>query len=169
MTIRKAIVSVLGVLQELAATDTLAGFIDQRLNANATTTAVTATNTNLSFAMAANEVWEVEFQGTVQCSGIGGVKFAIGAPAGATIEGWIVSSTSAILTKSEQRVNAINTLSATALHTVATTPGSDTLKFTIVNGSTAGNCVLQIASVTSGQTTTVSLGSYWKARRALNV
>ncbi len=169
MAIRKAIVSILGVIQELAAADTLAGFVDQKLNANATTSAIAATNTNLSFAMAANEIWEVEFQGTAQCSSTGGTKYAISAPTGATVEGWIVSSTSAILTKSEQRLTAINTLSATALHTVATTPGSDVVKFTITNGSTAGNCVLQIASVISGQMTTLFAGSYWKARRSLSV
>jgi hypothetical protein len=72
----------------------------QRLNANATTTVVGATNTNLSFAMAANEVWKVEIEATAQCSGIGGIKYAIGAPAGATIEGWILSSGAAILTLS---------------------------------------------------------------------
>lgn len=169
MSIRKALVSILGALQELPGGDTLYGFIDQRLNANATTTLATATNTLLSFAMAANEVWEVEFQGTVQCSGVGGSKFAISAPAAATIEGWIRSSGAAILTQVFQRITAVNTLSATAMHTVAATPGPDIIKFAIVNGATPGNCVLQIASVTAGQTTTVSLGSYWKARKALSV
>jgi hypothetical protein len=141
----------------------------QRLNANATTTVVTATATNLSFAMAASEAWEVEFQGTVQCSGSGGSKFSIGAPAAATIEGWIRSSLAAITTLSYQRVTAVNTLNATALHTVATTPGPDVIKFSIVNGAVAGNCALQIASVTAGQTTTVFAGSYWKARRVVSV
>jgi hypothetical protein len=141
----------------------------QRLNANATTTVVTATATNLSFAMAANEAWEVEAQLTAQCSGVGGSKYAIGAPAAATIEGWIRSSLGAITTLSYQRLIAVNTLNATALHTVATTPAPDVLKFSIVNGAVAGNCVLQIASVTAAQTTTLFLGSYWKARRVVSV
>jgi hypothetical protein len=141
----------------------------QRLNANATTTVVTATATNLSFAMAANEAWEVEAQLTAQCSGVGGSKFAIGTPAGATIEGWIRSSLGTITTLSYQRIVAVNALNATALHTVATTPGPDVIKFAIVNGAVAGNCVLQIASVTATQTTTLFLGSYWKARRVVSV
>jgi hypothetical protein len=141
----------------------------QRLNANATSAVVAATATHLSFAMLANEAWEVEFQGTVQCSGAGGSKFAIGAPAAATIEGWIFSSLGAITTLSYQRLTAVNTLNAVALHTVAAVPAPDVLKFSIVNGAAPGNCVLQIASVTAGQTTTVSLGSTWKARRVVNV
>jgi len=39
----------------------------------------------------------------------------------------------------------------------------------LTNGAVAGNCVLQIASVTAGQTTTVFAGSFWKARRVLGV
>jgi hypothetical protein len=45
------------------------------------------------------------------------------------------------------------------LHTVATTPGPDVIRFVITNGSTAGTVAIQAASVTSGQTTTLFLGS----------
>src|ERR1700730_10472131 len=88
-----------------------------------TTTGVAATTiTGLSFNVLVNEVWTVEAKLTAQCSAAAGIAYAVTAPAGSTIEGWVQSSTSAILTLSYQRLVAINTLTATALHTVATTP-----------------------------------------------
>jgi hypothetical protein len=135
------------------------------LAANFTTTVVAATSTLLSFNIGANETWVVDVQLTAQCSGTGGTKYAVAAPAGATIEGWIYSSLAAITTLSYQRITAINTLNATALHTVATTPGGDIIRFTVVNGSTAGVVAIQAASVTAGQTTTVFLGSGMRAQR----
>lgn len=169
MTARKAIVQIAGVLQEIPTADTLAMYPAVRINVNATSTIVTAASTNLLFAMAANDVWEVEFQGTMQCSSTGGSKYAIGAPSGATIEGWIYSSLAAITSPSYQRVVAINTLNATALHTVATTPAPDVIKFAIVNGATPGNCSIQIASVITAQTTTLFAGAYLHACRLVNV
>lgn len=105
--------------------------------------------------MAANDIWIVDVQITAQCSSTGGVKYQITTPAGATIEGWLLSSTSAITTLSYQRITAINTLTSTLVHTVATTPAPDVLRFTVTNGSTVGNCVIAVASGTSGQTTTL--------------
>jgi hypothetical protein len=137
------------------------------LAANFTTTNATATSTALSFAIGANEVWIVDVQATTQCSSTGGTKYAVAAPSGATIEGWIYSSGAAITTLVYQRIVAINTLSATLLHTVATTPGPDILRFVVTNGATAGAVTLQAASGTSGQTTTISLGSSMVARRAV--
>jgi hypothetical protein len=136
------------------------------LSANFTTTATTAASTNLSFAIGPNETWFVDVQLTTQCSSTGGSKFAVSAPTGAAIEGWIYSSLAAITTLSYQRLTAIATLSATALHTVATTPAPDKLQFVIQNGSTAGTVTIQAASVTSGQTTTIFLNSGLRATRA---
>lgn len=136
-----------------------------RLMTNFTTTNLTATSTALSFNIAANEVWVVDVQLTAQCSGTGGSKYAVAAPAGATIEGWVYSSTTTITTVSYQRLTAIATLNATSLHTVATTPAPDILRFTIVNGGTSGVVALQGASVTTGQTTTVFAGSWLRAQR----
>ncbi len=140
-------------------------FLAVRLAANFTTTATAAASTALSFQIAANEVWVVDVQITAQCSSTGGSKYAIAAPAGATIEGWIYSSTSAITTLSYQRLTAIATLNTTALHTVATTPAPDIIRFTIINGATVGTVAIQAASVTSGQTTTVFAGSWLRAQR----
>jgi hypothetical protein len=119
--------------------------------------------------MGANEVWVLEFNLTAQCSSTGGTKFQITAPAGATIEGWIESSTSAITTFSYQRITAINTLNVTALHTVATTPGPDYIWVRVKNSSTAGTCGLGFASVTAGQTTTIFAGSCVFGRKVLEV
>jgi len=137
-----------------------------RLAASFTTTSTTATSTALTFQVVAGEVWVVEIQATTQCSGTGGMKYAIAAPAGSTIEGWIRSSTSAVTTLSYQRVTAIGTLNSTALHTVATTPAPDVIKFCLVAGAT-GAVTLQATSVTSGQTTTIFALSSLSARRAL--
>lgn len=137
-----------------------------QINATFTTTAIAATNvTGLSFAVVAGETWVVECRLTAQCSGTGGSAFAVTAPAGSTIEGWVQSSTSAITTLSYQRLTAINTLTATALHTVATTPGPDRIFFTIVAGAT-GTVALQAASKTAGQTTTVFASASLVAQRA---
>lgn len=136
------------------------------LAANFTTTVVTATSTLLSFTIGANEVWVVDAQVTAQCSSTGGVKYAIAAPTGALLEGWVYSSTSALTTLSYQRLTAINTLTATALHTVATTPAPDVLRFTLQNGSTAGTVAIQAASVTATQTTTLFANSGLRATRS---
>ncbi len=140
-------------------------YLAVRLAANFTTTVVAATATTLTFNVGPNEVWFVDVQITAQCSAAGGSKYAVTAPAGATIEGWIYSSTGAILTLSYQRLVAINTLNATALHTVATTPGPDIIRFVVTNGATAGAVAIQAASVTAGQTTTLFQASGLEATR----
>lgn len=135
------------------------------ITSNFTTTLATAT-TIFSFNIAANETWVVDVQLTAQCSGTGGVKYAIAAPASSTIEGWLYSSLAAITTLSYQRITAINTLTAVAVHTVATTPAPDVIRFTITAAGTAGLVSIQAASVTAGQTTTVFAKSSVSAYRA---
>jgi hypothetical protein len=135
------------------------------LAANFTTTSTTP-STIFSFNIAANEIWVVDVQITAQCSSTGGTKYQVAAPAGATIEGWLYSSLGAVTTLSYQRITAINTLNATAVHIVATTPAPDVIRFTITNSSTPGTVAVQAASVTSGQTTTVFAKSSIAAYRA---
>jgi hypothetical protein len=129
------------------------------LSANATTTAATNTNTNLSFSIAANEVWVVMFDFTAQCSSTGGVKIQISAPTSATIEGWYLSSGATITTPVYNRITAINTLTATITHTVATTPGPDRVWIRVKNSTNAGTIALGFASGTSTQTTTIFAGA----------
>jgi hypothetical protein len=136
------------------------------VNATFTTTSTGATTVGaLNFSVVSGEVWTVECRLTAQCSNTGGIAYAISAPSGSTIEGWVQSSTSAITTLSYQRLTAINTLTSTALHTVATTPAPDLIWFVIVAGAT-GTVALQAASKTSGQTTTVFVNSSMVAQRA---
>ena len=130
-----------------------------RLSSNFTTTVNTSTATNLSFNMATGEVWIVEVNITAQCSSTGGVKYAIAAPAGSVVEGWLFSSTSALTTLSHQRITAINTLTTTAVHTIANTPAPDRISFTIVCGGTGGTCSINAASGTAAQTTTLFANS----------
>jgi hypothetical protein len=140
-------------------------FLAATLASNFTTTATAATSTALTFNIGATETWMVTVQLTTQCSSTGGVKYAIAGPASSTIEGWLYSSLAAITTLSYQRLTAINTLTATAVHTVATTPAPDILAFTITGGGTAGAVTIQAASGTSGQTTTIFAKSSLQAVR----
>lgn len=141
----------------------------QRLMASLVTTNLTPTNSNLSFPIGANEVWCVVVQLTAQCSASGGMKYAVGAPTGATVEGWVFSSGAAITTPVYQRLTTINTLTPVAMHTAVAIPTPDVIVFTIMNGATAGTITLQAASVTAGQTTTIFAGSYMLARKVTNV
>lgn len=140
-------------------------WVTAALVSNFTTTAATATATLLSFNVGVNEVWIVDVQLTAQCSSTGGVKYAVAAPTGATIEGWVYSSGAAILTLIYQRLTAIGTLTSTLVHTVATTPAPDMLRFTVTNGSTTGAVTVQAASGTPGQTTTIFAGASLTAHR----
>jgi hypothetical protein len=135
------------------------------LASNFTTTSTTAASTALSFNVVAGETWVVDVQMTAQCSSTGGTKYAVAAPAGSTVEGWLYSSTSALTTLSYQRITAIGTLTGTAVHTVATTPAPDVLRFVVVAGA-SGAVTVQAASGTSGQTTTIFQGASLIARRA---
>jgi|GEM_PF-4494422 len=133
--------------------------------ANFTTTLATATDTPFTVPIAANERLEIVFEGTAQCSGVGGSKYAIAAPSGAAVEGWLDSSTTAVATKSYQRITAAGALTATAVHTVAATPAPDRIHAVITNGATPGNVTLQAASVTAGQTTTIFAGASFRTRK----
>lgn len=135
------------------------GVIRKALSANYTNATTTETATNLSFAIAANEVWLVQVQFTWQCSSTGGSKCQINAPTGATIEGWFEGSTSSITTLTYQRITAINSLTGTAANTVATTPSPGYIWVRIKNSSTAGTVSFGAASVTSTQTTTIFAGA----------
>jgi hypothetical protein len=139
------------------------------LSANATSTSATNTNSNLVFTIGVSEVWILEFDLTVQCSSTGGVKIQITAPAGATVEGWYLSSGAAITTLVYQRITAINTLTGTITHTVATTPGADRIWVRIKNSTTAGSCGLGFASGTATQTTTIFAGSCMRGWKVTEV
>lgn len=139
------------------------------LLANFTVSTVAKADTNLSFPIASGEVWVLEFSGNVQCSGTGGVKVQITAPTGAVVEGSYQSTTTSISTAINQRISAINTLTGTATHTVATTPAPDTILVRVKNSTTAGNVVIAFASVTAAQITTVFAGAFIRAYKVTEV
>jgi hypothetical protein len=145
------------------------GIIRKSLLANFTVSTVTKADTNLSFPIGANEVWDIEFFGTVQCSGVGGTKAQVTTPAGATIEGWYDSTGANITTMVRNRITAVNTLTAIASHTVAALPGPDSILVRVKNGATPGTVFISFASVTAAQITTVFAGAFIRAFKSLEV
>jgi len=137
----------------------------KRVAADRTTTVVTAANvTDMSFAIAASETWSVEWNLQNGCSGIGGVKWAITVPAGATFRG-VADGMSTGITA---RTSAVMTVSGTltiAFNAVASTAGFTRITAVIANGVTAGTVALQFASTTAAQTSTVYANSSQVARR----
>jgi hypothetical protein len=135
------------------------------LTSNFTTTNITATNTNLTFAIAANEKFIVDIEGT--CSkaiSTTGLKFAIAAPAGCTISGVQYGGGATLVAPVPSVISAINTLGATLATGIGVTVPFR-IHVTVINSSTAGNITLQCASVTSN-TATVYAGAsmvYYKA------
>lgn len=135
------------------------------LTSNFTTTSVIAVSTNLTFAIAANEKYVVDIEGT--CSKAvsnTGLKFAIAAPAGCTISGVQYGGGATLVAPVPSVISAINTLGATLATGIGVTVPFR-IHVTVINSSTAGNITLQCASVTSN-TATVYAGAsmvYYKA------
>jgi hypothetical protein len=126
----------------------------EALTANFTTSNTTATNTNLSFSIAANEKYKVTVTGTAsKAISATGLKLAIAAPTGCTIKG-VQYGGGATLAASlvPSLITAINTLGTT----FATGIGIEVpfvLEFVVTNSSTAGSITLQAATVTSNTLT----------------
>jgi len=119
------------------------------------TTSTSAVDTNLSYAIAANEV--LKFTADLRLGAVnGGYSIRITVPAGATISG---GSFSAASTTSTARILnlAPNTLSI-ALQTSSGSTGPVYVPFTVTNGATAGNVIISFASV-AGSLTTMYAGS----------
>lgn len=138
------------------------------LAANAVTSNVAATPTNLAVPMAANESWLVEAHLVVQkATTATGMKTAVGAPAGATVEGFSLGGlATANSAPVQNRINAINTLGATYATGIAI-PVSLSMIFRITNGPTPGNCVIQFATVTSNPATIFAGSSLLASRVTL--
>lgn len=135
--------------------------------ANFDTTSQTQVDTNFAFSVQAGEVWEIEFEGTCQDSAIGGLKFAVHAPAGSTVEGWANGSTSAVSTRVYSRIVAIDTL-GTTYHTVAATPAMTNIKAVIIC-AIAGTVSLRLATVTAATTARIFANSHFKAQKLRSV
>lgn len=123
------------------------------LSSDATTTNLTATNTNLTFPIAANETWRIMVAGTAKNSTTGQVKIAIAAPTGCTMRG-IVNGGGATMGSStvNQALNAVNTLSA-GFATGNNVEVAFRFEGVVVNGANAGSITLQFAAGTTGTAT----------------
>lgn len=126
----------------------------EALTANFTTSSTTATNTNLTFPIAANEKFKVRVTGTAsKAISATGLKLAIAAPTGCTITGVQYGggvTLAAPLVPS--LISAINTLGTTFATGIGVQVGF-VLEFVVTNSSTAGNITLQAATVTSNTLT----------------
>ena len=115
---------------------------------------MTATNTNLTFAIPANGTYRIMIAGTAsKATSATGLKLAIGAPTGCTIKAVQLSGQAVLSTAmTNSIVSSINTLGTT----FSTGIGVEVpfrLEGTITNGSTAGSITLQFATVTSNVAT----------------
>lgn len=124
------------------------------LTSDFTTSNTAAQNTNLTFAIAADEIYAVTVTGTVsKATSSTGLKLAVGAPTGCTIKGFQTSGQAAASTAMQNSIlSSINSLGAT----FATGTGVEVpfvMQFVVKNGSTAGNITIQMATVTSNVAT----------------
>lgn len=138
------------------------------LTSNFTTTSVTAVSTNLTFAIAANEKYVVDIEGT--CSKAvsnTGLKFAIATPAGCTISGIQYAGGATLVAPVPSIISAINTLGATCATGIGVVVPFR-IHVTVTNGANAGNITLQTATVTSN-TVTIYAGTsmMWNKATAL--
>ncbi len=137
----------------------------KRVTADQTTTATAAADvTGMSFAIAASEVWSVEWNLQNGCSGTGGVKWTITVPASATFRGVALGMSTGVTALTSAVMTVSGTLTI-AFNAVASTAGWMRITAVIVNSTTAGTVQLRFASTTSGQTSTVYTNSSQVARR----
>ncbi len=171
-TAGKAVVRVESAFADVDPGTTVVGYPDQyslSLSSAYTNDTTGATSSLLAFPIAANEVWRIHFVGTCSvASGVAGMKFAVGGPAGATVEGWHYSTNNALTSRAFQRVNTINTLGA-AVHTVAATVLDDQIIGVVKAGSTAGTVAIQGASGAAGVIATIGIKSSLFATKVTEV
>lgn len=150
---------------------------------------ITSGSGTASFAIAANEVWHVEFQSYVSYGGTGGLKMQLTGPAAPTA----VNMSYLVQTYTEQTsdgteaqydmvsmrtgvIAAFSTASLAMSSTAATqsgTTGTDRgiqngmVRITgiIANGSTAGTVAFQGAQNSSNSTTVFGVGTFMRAER----
>jgi hypothetical protein len=145
---------------------TIRGYSDKCLTADFTHTGDTsATNiTGMSFAIAANEVWDVEF--CVLCSGgTNGVQLSVSGPSSPTnTRYWMEGNPSGGTGNNIQFLNQAN--QGVSLGTVGQGGNSiATIRGVIENGANAGTVQLVGTLVNGADTMTITRGTYMRARR----
>ncbi len=134
-----------------------------------TTTAATAQPTKLRFPVNRGEEWLVEFWGYGSCSTVTGMKYAIGCPTGSTATGELESSsTNTLVANWTTQTLSANTLSA-ATHVGATNAARPDRICVRVRVYDDGEIVLQAASASAGDTTTVYALSCLRATKVVLV
>lgn len=123
------------------------------LPSNFTTTSNTAQSTALTFPVRTGEQWLVLFWGFAGCSTANGMKYAIGAPAGSTVDGILDSSLTSATDDAHVAITAVNTLTS-AVHTVAGGQRDDFISARL-GIAASGSVTIQVASNTGGDTTTL--------------
>lgn len=133
---------------------------------NVTTTGQSLVDiTGLSVALAANSVYEFEAVLSVGTSAVTtgtryGVQFsAAGASVECTLHGTRVANTT-----TSERINALNTATATAYLAATSIQGAVLIRGILTTGSNAGNLTIQHLKVTSG-TSTVYINSFLKVMK----
>jgi hypothetical protein len=129
-----------------------------------TTTNDTATSTNLTFAVGANDLWFVEVTGCISSGDVNGIRVAFSAPTGATVAGNAFGHNTST---TEYVDNPLTTTSLSpAFVTLANNPQLFSASATIMmDGTHTGSITFQAASVMLGQTCTIKAGACMRATR----
>lgn len=140
-----------------------AGFLSN----SATTTLTAGTPTNLTFPIAANEIWSVDVDAIVTCNGVGGVAMGLDTPVGATVSGMVFGAGASAVAYTSAKMSAGST-GYGAFNTVNSAVGeAASMRAIVKNGATAGSITLRVYSVTAGQISTMSALSKMLAQRAV--
>lgn len=142
----------------------------QSLLANFTcTTNASGGATNLSQGVAVNDIWIVDFGGSLGCSSTGGVKVALICPTGASVEGGVmgVGATSGSTSNAARFVDGSTYVGVlTAQAAVFPVRGTARIK---IDATHPGNIVFSVRPVTNGQTATAEAGFWMSCRKAVEV
>lgn len=128
------------------------------LISDVSTSNTTATNTNLTYPIAANETYRIMIAGTCsKATTTTGMKIAIAGPTGSSIKSVIQGGQALMVTAPQgQLYSSINSLCNNVFATGAGVEVPFRLEGVITNGANAGSITLQFATVTSNAATIYS-------------
>lgn len=136
--------------------------IFQSPGSNQTTTSGSLVNVGgTSISLDASSTYIIEINMRNGCSGVGGSRFGIVTPAGATTGGTIIgySSTANAQGMLGFTISGSGEIAQTVCQ-AAVTEGGTTIKMKVITGVSSGTFQLQFRSVTGGQTTSVYTDSF---------
>lgn len=168
-----AITSLTGITQKYKSTT-------QTVSASTSLVDVSAASGNFAFAIAANEVWQVEYIIPLTFTGTGGAKFQItgpSAPTAVTINALVpfysatlssaVPRALATVTAFSTNIAAADAAAAAGESSYSSTVAGAVIRITatIANGSNAGTVTLQMAQNTANGTVVAGVGSFMRAMK----